>query len=250
MASLREGVEDFTQRHEGTKRRVGKPTPKAEGISNGTVGPLVDLVFMARLGLGLKEVKRAIAMGCVGKIDRTAGECAGERLTTEAQRHRACAGVTKRTVGVRTATPFTQNRIESALMKPPKIVFVCQECGSQSPKWVGRCPECGAWNSMSEERAAEAPSAATGHRYSQRATSQATLYAEVETAHAVRLSTGIGEFDRVLGGGVVPGSLVLLGGEPGTTTADPTGEDPTGDESTGDGSTGGSGTTAGGDTTG
>ena len=100
-------------------------------------------------------------------------------------------------------------------MKAPKIVFVCQECGSQSPKWVGKCPECGAWNSMSEERAAEAPAAAVTNRYAQRATSEATLYAEVETAHAVRLSTGIGEFDRVLGGGVVPGSLVLLGGEPG-----------------------------------
>src|SRR6188508_1754829 len=100
-------------------------------------------------------------------------------------------------------------------MKPPKIVFVCQECGAQSPKWVGRCPECGAWNSMSEERTMEAPAASVTNRYSQRAISVSTLYAEVETAHAVRLSTGIGEFDRVLGGGVVPGSLVLLGGEPG-----------------------------------
>jgi DNA repair protein RadA/Sms len=100
-------------------------------------------------------------------------------------------------------------------MKPPKIVFVCQECGAQSPKWVGKCPECNAWNSMSEERTREAPPPAGAGRYSQRATSEATLYAEVETSHAVRLSTGIGEFDRVLGGGVVPGSLVLLGGEPG-----------------------------------
>ena len=100
-------------------------------------------------------------------------------------------------------------------MKAPKIVFVCQECGAQSPKWVGKCPECNAWNSMSEERAPETQSSAGAARYSQRATSEATLYADVETAHAVRLSTGIGEFDRVLGGGVVPGSLVLLGGEPG-----------------------------------
>jgi DNA repair protein RadA/Sms len=99
-------------------------------------------------------------------------------------------------------------------MKAPRIVFVCQECGGQSPKWLGRCPECGAWNSMSEERAAE-PSAAAPSRYAHRAGSEATLYAEVETANAVRLTTGIGEFDRVLGGGIVPGSLVLLGGEPG-----------------------------------
>jgi DNA repair protein RadA/Sms len=103
-------------------------------------------------------------------------------------------------------------------MKPPKVVFVCQECGAQSPKWMGKCVECGAWNSLVEERAApESPAgAAANNRYSQfGASSSAKLYAEVETANAVRLSSGIGEFDRVLGGGIVPGSLVLLGGEPG-----------------------------------
>jgi DNA repair protein RadA/Sms len=100
-------------------------------------------------------------------------------------------------------------------MKPPKVVFVCQECGAQAPKWMGRCTECGAWNSMVEERAAE-PAAAGGHRYAQMgAGGSAKLYADVESANALRLSTGIGEFDRVLGGGIVPGSLVLLGGEPG-----------------------------------
>ena len=102
-------------------------------------------------------------------------------------------------------------------MKTPKAVFVCQECGAQAPKWMGRCAECGAWNSLVEERVAEASAAAPGaSRYAQFATtSTAKLYAEVETAQGVRLSTGIEEFDRVLGGGVVPGSLVLLGGEPG-----------------------------------
>ena len=105
-------------------------------------------------------------------------------------------------------------------MKQPKVVFVCQECGSQSPKWMGRCVECGAWNSLVEERPAFAADAAAvgrpDHRYGQfGAGSNAKLYEEVELANAVRLSTGIGEFDRVLGGGVVPGSLVLLGGEPG-----------------------------------
>jgi DNA repair protein RadA/Sms len=101
-------------------------------------------------------------------------------------------------------------------MKSPKVVFVCQECGAQSPKWMGRCTECGAWNSLVEERA-ESPAAAAGtNRFSQFSTSSsATLYAEVEMTEGVRLSTGIGEFDRVLGGGVVPGSLILLGGEPG-----------------------------------
>src|SRR6185312_6389747 len=103
-------------------------------------------------------------------------------------------------------------------MKPPKVVFVCQECGAQSPKWMGKCVECGAWNSLVEERVAiETPAGgATGNRYTQfGASSSAKLYAEVETANALRLSSGIGEFDRVLGGGIVPGSLVLLGGEPG-----------------------------------
>jgi DNA repair protein RadA/Sms len=82
---------------------------------------------------------------------------------------------------------------------------------------MGRCTECGAWNSLVEERVAEPAAAAAGaSRYAQFSTaSSAKLYAEVDTAQSVRLSTGIEEFDRVLGGGVVPGSLVLLGGEPG-----------------------------------
>jgi len=102
-------------------------------------------------------------------------------------------------------------------MKSPKAVFVCQECGAQSPKWMGRCNECGAWNSLVEERVADAAPVTPGSsRYAQfSTTSAAKLYADVEMAQGVRLSTGIDEFDRVLGGGVVPGSLVLLGGEPG-----------------------------------
>jgi DNA repair protein RadA/Sms len=100
-------------------------------------------------------------------------------------------------------------------MKAPKVVFVCQECGAQAPKWMGRCAECGGWNTLVEERAVEAGTAPAS-RYAQLGVATtATLYADVETTHAVRLSTGIGEFDRVLGGGIVPGSLVLLGGEPG-----------------------------------
>src|SRR6187455_2865280 len=101
-------------------------------------------------------------------------------------------------------------------MKSPKVVFVCQECGAQAPKWMGRCAECGAWNSLVEERAETPIAAGVTNRFSQFSTSStAKLYAEVEMSHGVRLSTGIDEFDRVLGGGVVPGSLILLGGEPG-----------------------------------
>jgi DNA repair protein RadA/Sms len=99
----------------------------------------------------------------------------------------------------------------------PRHVFVCQECGAQSPKWLGRCADCGAWNSLVEERVAEPATAPAGHRYGTLVPggAGAQLYADVAYDTADRMSTGIGELDRVLGGGVVPGSLVLLGGEPG-----------------------------------
>jgi DNA repair protein RadA/Sms len=103
------------------------------------------------------------------------------------------------------------------MAKRPSTIFVCQACGSQSAKWLGRCADCGAWNSFVEERATE-PSSAAGapHRYVVAGVSGAArLYSEIEISQYSRLSTGIDEFDRVLGGGVVPGSLVLLGGEPG-----------------------------------
>jgi DNA repair protein RadA/Sms len=101
-------------------------------------------------------------------------------------------------------------------MKPPRTVFVCQECGAQSPKWQGRCADCRAWNSYVEERTPDVDSAGAAHRYLTSAKpGVARRYAEIDVEGGARLSTGIAEFDRVLGGGVVPGSLVLLGGEPG-----------------------------------
>ena len=102
-----------------------------------------------------------------------------------------------------------------------KTIYVCQECGAQSPKWLGRCTDCGAWNSLVEEQpvptgaGAGAAAASAAGRYALAATSRPQLYEEIDTVVAERLSTGIAEFDRVLGGGVVPGSLVLIGGEPG-----------------------------------
>jgi len=102
-----------------------------------------------------------------------------------------------------------------------RTVYSCQECGAQSQKWLGRCAECGAWNSLVEERpvpavaGAGAAAASAGARYALAAAAGPQLYDDIDTVVAARLSTGIDEFDRVLGGGVVPGSLVLIGGEPG-----------------------------------
>jgi DNA repair protein RadA/Sms len=100
--------------------------------------------------------------------------------------------------------------------KTQKNVYACQECGAQSPKWMGRCADCGAWNSLVEERVAP-PSGPGESRYASvgGASGAAQLYADVSLVAAARQSTGLSELDRVLGGGVVPGSLVLLGGEPG-----------------------------------
>ena len=102
-------------------------------------------------------------------------------------------------------------------MKTPKAFYACQSCGAQSQKWLGKCPDCGEWNTFVEERAAVAAPAIAEKRSAAGALggSAARLYQDVDTENAERLSTGISEFDRVLGGGIVPGSLVLLGGEPG-----------------------------------
>jgi DNA repair protein RadA/Sms len=94
-------------------------------------------------------------------------------------------------------------------------LFVCSQCGHDSAKWHGRCPGCGEWNSLVEERVA--PAAASGglsKRSAGRALTPVRL-ADVEAPAVRRLVTGIGELDRVLGGGLVPGSMVLIGGSPG-----------------------------------
>ena len=91
-----------------------------------------------------------------------------------------------------------------------KAIYCCQECGSQSPRWVGRCPVCEAWNSMVEE----SPVKSNGLR-GKAEPRQPILLTEVPLYTENRIPTGIKEMDRVLGGGIVPGSLILLGGEPG-----------------------------------
>lgn len=90
-----------------------------------------------------------------------------------------------------------------------KTVYRCSECGAQSPRWQGRCPECGQWNTLSEGR--DEPQ---GHFVLPSSEGPVPL-AEVGEGDAARFSSGSGELDLVMGGGVVPGSLVLLGGDPG-----------------------------------
>jgi DNA repair protein RadA/Sms len=91
-------------------------------------------------------------------------------------------------------------------------VFVCADCGGETAKWHGRCPGCGAWNTLAEE--ARAAPAARGRGAAKAAVRPIPL-SEVRAPHIPRLATGIGELDRILGGGVVPGSIVLIGGSPG-----------------------------------
>jgi DNA repair protein RadA/Sms len=97
-------------------------------------------------------------------------------------------------------------------MSKPKNVFACQSCGHQTAKWHGRCPECEAWNSFVEEH--QTPSHRTRRQGPQPVSTSQPL-AAISRHGEERMLTGIGEFDRVLGGGVVGGSLVLIGGDPG-----------------------------------
>src|ERR1700722_12050694 len=98
------------------------------------------------------------------------------------------------------------------------IQFLCNSCGSVHPKWLGKCPDCGTWDAL-EEYKAPTPDA---HRPGNDSVTgdlaragEAITILDIDQAESPRLPTGISEFDRILGGGVVPGSAVLVGGEPG-----------------------------------
>ena len=103
-------------------------------------------------------------------------------------------------------------------MPKTAAVFVCQSCGAKARQFFGRCPECGSWNSLVEQsqsvtdgrRRRESPDHAQAP-----AARRSTAMASLDDKPLQRLETGSGEFDRVLGGGLVPGSLVLVGGDPG-----------------------------------
>jgi len=91
----------------------------------------------------------------------------------------------------------------------PKTQYVCQQCGQTAPKWIGRCPSCQQWNTFVEERIGAVVESPASWE------SSPIAFNDITGVDTPRVSTGVGEFDRVLGGGLVPGALVLLGGDPG-----------------------------------
>ncbi len=95
-------------------------------------------------------------------------------------------------------------------MPKPKNVFVCQNCGNESPKWLGRCPDCNEWNTYVETLVSRAPKASA-----LTSATQVQELSQLPTNSVPRLSLPLTEFNRVLGGGIVPGSMVLIGGDPG-----------------------------------
>ena len=96
-------------------------------------------------------------------------------------------------------------------MKGTKLIYICSECEYETPKWLGKCPHCGAWNSFDEELVQEEKKQGSATVYNNRA----EKLAELEPPTYLRTNTGMGELDRVLGGGIVDGSVILLSGEPG-----------------------------------
>jgi len=97
-------------------------------------------------------------------------------------------------------------------MAKNKSVYVCQNCGAESPKWIGHCPVCKEWNTYREELITLSPSPGAARDTPRR---KPELLSGIEVNDSDRITSGIGETDRILGGGMVRGSLILMGGEPG-----------------------------------
>ncbi len=100
-------------------------------------------------------------------------------------------------------------------MARAKTRFVCSACGAVSPKWTGQCPDCGEWNTLTEERTAPASAAGRRAGFSGDLSGNVRRLGEIEIADTPRIGSGMRELDRVLGGGLVPGSVILVGGHPG-----------------------------------
>ena len=99
------------------------------------------------------------------------------------------------------------------MAKKEKTIYCCSECGAETSNWAGKCPSCGAWNSLVEVKFDSASSGKSGRPRLER--SRPKKITELDMTEEMRISTGISELDRVLGGGAVCGSLVLVGGAPG-----------------------------------
>ncbi|MFM8341163.1 MAG: AAA family ATPase, partial [Methylomonas sp.] len=100
------------------------------------------------------------------------------------------------------------------MAKKSKTAYVCTECGTDYPGWAGQCNQCGEWNTIKELKLGNSKPSRDNSGYAG-SRSQVQLLSEVNLAQAERLSSGLSEFDRVLGGGIVKGSVVLIGGAPG-----------------------------------
>lgn len=105
--------------------------------------------------------------------------------------------------------------LREGIMAKKKSKFVCNECGYETAKWMGRCPGCGQWNTMVEEVEVVAKGPRGAFKHSEIVSAKATPIISVETQEEQRVPTELTEFNRVLGGGIVPGSLILIGGDPG-----------------------------------
>ena len=97
----------------------------------------------------------------------------------------------------------------------PKTQYICAECGATNPKWAGQCGECGAWNSLTEQAAPSAAASSKRAVMQYAGAQEAKRLGDVTLSDTPRQTTGMDELDRVLGGGLVPGSVILLGGDPG-----------------------------------